>query len=128
MPGRKRPPEPSALDRLDPAPQEQRQPRPPRAPRRRVGEMEKSVKALLADLPPDLRKNPIAAGALRLARELDAIPGDVFQRDDSGHVREIRQCVTQLHEWSPGVAEGDKTDEGQRRREERLLRVVTGEG
>ena len=80
--------------------------------------MELAVAARLRTLPGELRKGPVAACMVRLARELDA--GIVIGRDAAGHAREIRMCETQLREWAPGTAAGDSTDEVRERRERRL--------
>lgn len=91
------------LDRLDPAP------RLPRAPRRRKGPAETAVCRDLGKLPTDLRMSSVAVAAVLLARQLDE--GGMTPRDASGHVRELRMCMTQLREWNPsGTQAGDATD------------------
>jgi hypothetical protein len=114
---RKAPEQPSALDLLDPAPREQRPPA-PRPPRRRAGDAERAVRRDLALLPDELRKGGIAAGALKLAMDLDTLM--VTGRDRAAHVREIRQCLITLREQAPGDRKGDKTDDLQAKREARL--------
>jgi hypothetical protein len=41
-------------------------------------------------------------------------------RNQSGHAREIRQCLTVLREMAPGERKGDQTDDLRDRRERRL--------
>jgi hypothetical protein len=105
------------LDRLDPAPVQPPPPR-PRQARQRKGPVELAVRRDLARYPDDMRKGGIAAAALRLASELDAHL--VVGRDAAGHAREIRMCLTQLHDFAPGEVRGDSTDEVRERRERRL--------
>lgn len=91
---------PTELDRLDPV---------SRPPRRRKGQTEAAVVKALRKLPEDLRADPVAVSALLLARQLDE--GGMTPRDASGHVRELRMCMTQLREWNPsGTQAGDGTD------------------
>ena len=100
-------PDPTELDRLDPAPCIRQDP-PARPPRRRPGLQESAVRKDLKRMPPDLRAGAIAAAALALARQLDTIA--MTPRDYSGHVRELRMCMTQLREWNPAGEIGDATD------------------
>lgn len=123
-------PEPSALDLLDPAPAEQREPqaradtagtpRPSRPRRPAKGPYQKAVEKDLARLPDDLADGAVAAGMLRLAAEVDA--GFVLGRDAAAHVREIRQSFTTLKELAPAGNKTDKTDDLTARREKRMSR------
>lgn len=114
--------EPTALDLLDPSPAADEDDLPdqlPAAVPREPGEIEQSVIDKLRELPGSYGKHPIAAGARRLARELDS--NLVIGRDAAGHVREMRQCMATLHEMAPGERKGDQTDDLRARRETRML-------
>jgi hypothetical protein len=115
MPRKSQPqPEPTALDRLDPAPvtAPARNRRPPAGPR------EKGVRADLRKMPEELREGGIAAGIVGLAQDLDR--GFVTGRDAAAHAREIRQGLMVLREMAPGDRKGDTTDDLRERRERRL--------
>jgi len=130
--------QPSAMDRLDPAPEERRAPQRQRASRPRrppAGDQEKAVKAFLGRLPPELGREGFGPGLLSLARQLDSLdrmiasgeaPPGVF-RDAAAHQREIRQGIATLREWAPGAVESDKTGEAESKRERRLT-VIEGSG
>lgn len=109
------------LDRLDPAPVPDPPPPPPRPSRpapRRKGAVETAVARDLKAMPPALRGGAIAAAAIKLARELDAMP--MTPRDAAGHARELRMCMMQLADLAPGERRGDVTDEVRARREARM--------
>jgi hypothetical protein len=108
----------TAMDRLDPVPAAPAAARPRRAAARRKGPVEAAVARELKAMPAALRGGAIAAAALKLARELDTAP--MTPRDTAGHARELRMCMTQLAELSPGDRTGDITDEIRARREARL--------
>lgn len=108
----------SELDRLDPAPRERLAPPGPPRPRRKVGTVERAVRAELKVLPDDLRKGGIAAVIIELAQVMDLHVLD--PRNQSGHAREIRQGLMTLREMAPGERKGDQTDEVRERRERRL--------
>lgn len=85
--------------------------------------MEKSVRDMRERLPENLRNDPMVAGAMILARQLD----EGAAKDPAQAVREIRQCRVQLQEWSPGENKGDKTDNAKSRRERRLTLMQGGQ-
>ena len=114
-------PDPTELDRLDPASR-------PRPRRRRPGPAEIAVRRDLRKLPPDLRAGALAAAALGLALQMDTVP--MTPRDFQGHARELRMCVAQLREWNPAAGEaGDGTDAARQQVEETgRLYLVEGTG
>lgn len=109
---------PTEMDRLDPA---------SRSPRRRKGAAEAAVARDLRKLPADLRVSSVAVAAVLLARQLDE--GGMTPRDASGHVRELRMCMTQLREWNPsGTQAGDGTDARRENVENARLHAVESTG
>ena len=79
---------------------------------------EQSVLDGLESFPQDIRRGPIAASMIGLAREWDVLV--YMGRDAPGHAREIRQSYMALREMAPGERKGDKTDELSERRARRL--------
>lgn len=110
---RKRQPEPTAMDQLDPAPP------PARRPRRRKGAHETAVLHDLASLPESMRKGGIAVVALQLAIELDSNVA-MTPRDRTAMAAQVRMSLVTLAEMAPGEARGDATDEVRAKRERRL--------
>lgn len=88
--------------------------------RRKIGPVERAVRRDLKMFPESVSTGTIAQAMLTLAAEADA--RSLEPRDLAQLLRELRLCSVQLREMAPPGAEGDKIDELQRRREERLMR------
>lgn len=80
---------------------------------------EQSVLDGLESFPEDIRRGPVAANMIGLAREWDVL--GLMGRDSPGHAREIRQSYMALREMAPGERKGDKVDELNGKRGLRLV-------
>lgn len=86
-----------------------------------MGPVEEGVREDLGTMPENLRRGAMAQTALLLARQLDSAAEFMLQaRDIAAFTAQLRHCMTQLREWAPGEARGDRTDEARVKREERL--------
>ncbi|WP_411090802.1 hypothetical protein [Streptomyces sp. 049-1] len=97
-------------------------------PKRRVrrGAVAAATTAELADLGVDPTTNAQAAAALRLAAELDSSQSP---KDSAGVARELRQAMAVVRAIAPPKERGDRMDELEKRRRDRLASTageVTG--
>ncbi|KPC86262.1 hypothetical protein ADL35_12325 [Streptomyces sp. NRRL WC-3753] len=88
-------------------------------PKRRLrrGAVAAATTAELADLGVDPTANAQAAAALRLATELDSSQSP---KDSAGVARELRQAMAVVRAAAPPKERGDRMDELEKRRRDRL--------